>query len=64
MKAKGKSIIQTVILAALGIVFVWFAYGQIEKNKTEIISAFTLSLGTVFGTKTIKLLVFAKPSPP
>lgn len=41
MKAKGKSIIQTVILAALGIVFVWFAYGQIEKNKTEIISAFT-----------------------
>ncbi len=40
MKAKGKSIIQTLILSALGIVFVWFAYGQIEKNKTEIMSAF------------------------
>jgi hypothetical protein len=41
MKAKGKSIIQTLVLTALGVVFVWFAYGQIEKNKTEIISAFT-----------------------
>lgn len=41
MKAKGKSIIQTLILSALGILFVWFAYGQIEKNKAEIISAFS-----------------------
>lgn len=40
MKAKGKSIIQTLVLSALGVVFVWFAYGQIEKNKTEIASAF------------------------
>jgi uncharacterized protein (TIRG00374 family) len=37
---KGKSIIQTLILTALGVVFVWFAYGQIEKNKEDIISAF------------------------
>ncbi|MBK7666778.1 MAG: flippase-like domain-containing protein [Sphingobacteriaceae bacterium] len=41
MKTKAKSIIQTLVLTALGVVFVWFAYGQIEKNKTEIISAFT-----------------------
>ena len=40
MKAKGKSIIQTLVLTALGGVFVWFAYGQVEKNKAEIISAF------------------------
>jgi uncharacterized protein (TIRG00374 family) len=40
MKASKKSIIQTLVLSALGIVFVWFAYGQIEKNKTEIKSAF------------------------
>ena len=41
MKPKAKSIIQTGILMSLGIVFVWFAYGQIADKKEEIISAFT-----------------------
>lgn len=40
MKSKTKSIIQTLVLSALGVVFVWFAYGQIAEKKEEIISAF------------------------
>lgn len=41
MKSKKKSIIQFVILLALGILLVWLAFSQVAGKKDEIISAFT-----------------------
>lgn len=40
MKSKGKSILQTVIMIALGVILVWFAYAQVSDQKEKIIAAF------------------------
>ena len=41
MKSKTKSIIQFVVVLALGILLVWVAYGQVADQKEKIIAAFT-----------------------
>ncbi len=41
MKSKTKSIIQFVVVLALGLLLVWVAYGQVADQKEKIISAFS-----------------------
>jgi uncharacterized protein (TIRG00374 family) len=41
MKPKAKSIIQSGIMIALGVILVWFAYSQVADQKDKIINAFT-----------------------
>jgi glycosyltransferase 2 family protein len=41
MKPKAKSILQSGIMIALGVILVWFAYSQVADQKDKIIVAFT-----------------------